>query len=317
MPKPPWEIKTEARKEDVVKDSKRSKKFSRVRTTLGAAVVLAASMGVEPSELFAASCEAPGVSPDAPRLESVVFLGENERGAFSWDVAWQAWGPRRLAAVDAPALGGRVRMMRCLPPGRWEVVGTGRVERLNGALAEATVTVEADSADPSPFGHAHERLPLRGNLYPRPMVGDVVVPVVAEVRQRPQLNPRVELNALELFDSSGEGLTASGREQLAEALARFAGASGRLLVEVHTRTPGNRVALRRASQLRADAVAQFAMRELGLASEQVVPVGFGSDSLENGFVEVPAWPARALSESVVLRILPAPTPSANRGGFGR
>ncbi len=286
-----------------MKEFKNARPLSRSRTVLG---TMAVCLGLPSPGAFGASCEAPGAPADAPRLETVVSLGLEREDALSWEVSWPARGPRPLAAVDTPAVGGLVRILRCLPPGRWAVVGQGRVERINGALAEATVSVDAQSADDSPHGHVHPQLPLRGNLFPRPMVGDVVVPVLSEVRARPRVNPRIEIDAGTLFDGSGEALSEGGRERLAQAIRGFASASGRLLVEAHIRTAGDRRALRRVSQLRADAVAQFAMRELGVEPDRVVPVGFGSDGFTGGFVEVPAWPARAPLESVVLRVLPAP-----------
>jgi outer membrane protein OmpA-like peptidoglycan-associated protein len=136
------------------------------------------------------------------------------------------------------------------------------------------------------------------------MAGDAVVPVRTEVVARPRIDPRVELDARVLFDAD-EALTDEGRERLREEISKFARSRGRLLVEAHIAVTGDRLALRRASQLRADAVAQFAAREFGIPSDHIVALGFGSDAMASAFEDVAAWPLKRADESIVLRALPS------------
>jgi outer membrane protein OmpA-like peptidoglycan-associated protein len=265
----------------------------------------------------AAGCEADGVSPHAPRLvtvertdegveesEAMSVTGDETMNDLQWTVAWPRAATGPLPAVDRPEVGGVVRMFRCLPPGRWALVGEGRVRQLNGSLVEATVRMGSDRTETSTGGHHPRSLALRGNLFPRPMAGDAVVPVRTEVVARPRIDPRVELDARVLFDAD-EALTDEGRERLREEISKFARSRGRLLVEAHIAVTGDRLALRRASQLRADAVAQFAAREFGIPSDHIVALGFGSDAMASAFEDVAAWPLKRADESIVLRALPS------------
>jgi len=247
-------------------------------------------------------CSPLGRAQEATRLTRVEAEFNDPRGDQVFAVSWSILQEDRIVAADRPVLGADVRILRCLPEGRWAVVALGRAERLNGSQVEGHVSVNSEAASWATMGHAEWALPLRRNLYPRPMAGDVVVPVTREAALRPRIFPRLSFDAGRLFQ--GDDLSESGRGMLRAHLKKFSGASGRLLVEAHSQTPGDRTALRRETQLRAETVAQFVSREMGVDPERIVALGFGSDGLTTGSRDVPAWPDKPSDETIVLRVLP-------------
>jgi hypothetical protein len=255
-------------------------------------------------EDFAREPEGDAEGPqDGTRQDRVGSGAEPQDSLRRFRVSWPATGGEPLAAADRPVLGGEVRILRCMTQGRWEVVGEGRTLGMNGESVEASVRLPGGNAPRDPDGLVSLQSSVRGNHYPRPMSGDVVVPVIREARLRPRVTPRVTLDGSSLFAS--DALTDSGREILAAEVAKFLGVNGRILVESHMTTPGERRSLRERSRMRAVAVAQFMARELGVSSERIVPLGFGSDGLTLGMHEVPRWPEGNAEERIVLRVLPS------------
>jgi outer membrane protein OmpA-like peptidoglycan-associated protein len=179
---------------------------------------------------------------------------------------------------------------------RWEVVAEGTFERIQGQSLEAVVS--------SPIQNAQEHWARAsvGNLYARPMAGDVVVPIEVEAQRKTRVSPLVVLNARELF--SGDELTLKGEENLQRAASPFHGKKGRILVESHILRPGPRDNLRLQSELRARAVAQHLQNKMGWETEDIVTMGFGADNLRLGMTKREEMPWEKFEESVIIRLSP-------------
>jgi hypothetical protein len=210
--------------------------------------------------------------------------------------------------VETPALAKRLQtgaefdVVRCLPPGRWVAVGRGTVDAHNGELVEGQLSVAGESVTVN-RGVA-DSVVSAGNLFPNPMVGDWIVVRKTEITQKPNLTPRVELAAADLFLSTGQNsgaeLTGAGQNKLRSVLrTQFADARGRLLIEVHARRSGSRTLLRQMTTQRAKSIERFLRYEFELDQSQVVSMGLGSDTYVPGFVD-----AASESDIVVLKMIP-------------
>jgi hypothetical protein len=199
--------------------------------------------------------------------------------------------------------GSEFDVLRCLPPGRWIALGQGEVLARNGALVEGSLTL-AGSAKSVDRG-VSEELVSAGNLYPMPMVGDVVVVRRKEIQQAKKILPRVTIPVSQLFAGSDKDgaqleLTSSGQESLRQLLSeKFSDARGKLLIEVHAQRTGSRQQLRTETSMRAESIERFLRYEFGIAKDQLVSVGHGSDGFVPGFVA-----AGKESDFVVLRMFP-------------
>ncbi len=200
--------------------------------------------------------------------------------------------------------GAEFDLLRCLPPGRWVVLGQGEVVARNGALVEGQLTV-AGSARSVDRGVSDE-LVSSGNLYPTPMVGDMVVVRRKEIQQVKKISPRLTIPAGHLFaggdvDGLHVELTRTGQDSLRQLLnEKFSDARGRLLIEVHAQRNGSRDKLRAETSMRAESIERFLRYEFGISKDQLVAVGHGSDAYVPGFV-----PVGTDTDFVVLRMLPA------------
>lgn len=236
-----------------------------------------------------------------------VALTRIERDAQgTYHVMWPLYaGPE---VKDLPPLakklqtGAEFDVVRCLPPGRWVAVGHGTVDAHNGALVEGQLSAAGESVAVN-RGIA-DSVVSSGNLFPTPMVGDYVVVRKTEISQKPNITPRVELTAAELFLSNGRNsgveLTGAGQNKLRSVLTnQFASARGRLLIEVHARRSGSRALLRQMTTQRAKSIERFLRYEFEFEPSQVVSVGMGSDTYVAGFVD-----AGVESDVVVLKMIP-------------
>lgn len=202
--------------------------------------------------------------------------------------------------------GSEFLVVRCLATGKWSIVGKGSVSGMNGTTALGTVSSNPSELKPGEISSAQIQA---GNLYERPMVGDYLVPVEAHLVSTLRITPRISLEVAELFSRSSQSdfnsdLTDHGRQNLIEAFSSFKGMGGRVAVEAFINKPGNRSALRDASQLRATAVAQFLIRSFNLEDEQIVAMGMGSEEFQSGMQPVSSWPAKDIVEGITLRVIP-------------
>lgn len=241
--------------------------------------------------------------PDQP----VVIERVERNGDGGVRVAWPLRVvPEESEVFGAPRqlqTGAQFDVLRCLPPGRWVALGQGEVVGRNGGLVEGQLAL-AGQAPAVERGVADE-LVSSGNLYPMPMVGDLVVVRRKEIVQRQAISPRITIAADTLFESSRlDGLQVElsrrGQESLKDLLSRnFADARGKLLIEVHAQRPGSRQKLRQETSQRAENIGRFLRYEFGIGQDQVVAVGHGSDTYVPGFVS-----ADRAADFVVLRMLP-------------
>jgi hypothetical protein len=238
--------------------------------------------------------------PDRPVALTRVERAENDAVRVAW--------PLRMNAEDGEdtfslQTGSEFDVLRCLPPGRWIALGQGEVLARNGALVEGSLTL-AGSAKSVDRG-VSEELVSAGNLYPMPMVGDVVVVRRKEIQQAKKILPRVTIPVSQLFAGSDKDgaqleLTSSGQESLRQLLSeKFSDARGKLLIEVHAQRTGSRQQLRTETSMRAESIERFLRYEFGIAKDQLVSVGHGSDGFVPGFVA-----AGKESDFVVLRMFP-------------
>lgn len=237
---------------------------------------------------------------NAVQLSRVERLASNEFRVY-WDLESSLGSPVHSLQ---PEVGGQFYVVRCMPTGRWEVVGQGALEGINGTLAEAKVTAGGQSDEKTIVANAIQT----GNLYPRPMAGDLIAPTKPIVEQRIAINRRFEFPIAQLFELGSQNmqtynLSDEGREKIRLAMESFQNAKGRLLVEGFIHRAGSRDDLQIESQMRATSVAQFVRREFGIADNQVVAIGLGASSYETGFNVVAKWPAATVDEGIVIRVL--------------
>lgn len=223
-----------------------------------------------------------------------VLSGENDE--HSYKVYWPVESDEEVASEFQPELGGEFLIARCLPPGRWAIVGRGEISDLNGKLIVANA--EAPSAASS-----------FGNQYDRPMVGDVVLPKHVTTEPIARIQPKFEFSVSQLFEKDESlnftyNLSDQGKETLKKSFEKLKNASGRLLVESYLNREGSRDYLKTESQIRAAAVAQYLAREFDIDESRVIAIGTGSVGLSSGMSSLPRWPQREVLEGVILRVVP-------------
>lgn len=253
----------------------------------------------------ACSVDAMSALPDQPVSLTRVERSEDGLVRVMWPL--RVWS-EETEAVAVPShlqAGAEFDVLRCLPPGRWVALGQGEVVARNGDVVEGLLNLSGRSV--AVDKGVRDELVSSGNLYPAPMVGDLVVVRRKEVVQKSGISPRVTIAAERLFTSSvafnAAELTSQGRESLRQVIStNFAEARGRLLIEVHARRSGSRGKLREETSLMAKNIEQYLRYEFSLDKEQVVSVGLGSDTYVPGFVA-----ADEPSDVVVLRMLPSKT----------
>ncbi|MFZ9519715.1 MAG: OmpA family protein [Silvanigrellaceae bacterium] len=249
--------------------------------------------------------EALSALPDKP--VSVQRVERNDEGRIL--VSWSLTNPGiDDDGFEEPArlqTGAEFDLIRCLPPGRLVAVGKGEVSARNGSTVEGLLSVAGIA--PSVDRGVADELVSSGNLYPTPMVGDLVVVRRKEISEVKKIVPRVTVPASSLFESQSSRngqmqmeLSQTGRDSLRQLLSsNFAQARGRLLIEVHAQRAGSRQRLRDETLQRAESIERFLRYEFGIDKSQILAVGHGADSYVSGFV-----PANAPRDFVVLRMLP-------------
>lgn len=251
----------------------------------------------------AAGCGTDALSalPDQPVALQRVERSDEGKVRVAWALRSAADESDDYAVPRQLQTGAEFDVLRCLPPGRWVALGHGEVIARNGALVEGLLHAAGQAVGVD--AGVQDELVSGGNLYPMPMVGDLVVVRKKEIAQVRKVTPRVTIPADSLFDPSAAGLqlelSRSGQESLKKLLAgNFADAHGKLLIEVHARRAGSRQKLRQETALRAESIERFLRYEFGIAKEQLLAVGHGSDIYVTGSV-----PAGSQPDYVVLRML--------------
>lgn len=271
-----------------------------VKALLLSSIFLAPAGYGKPSE-GACGADALSALPDRPVALSRVERADDGAVRVAWPLRTSPEDVEDTGLPQTLQTGSEFDVLRCLPPGRWVALGQGEVLNRNGATVEGLLTA-AGSAKSVDRGVSDE-LVASGNLHPTPMVGDMVVVRRKEIRQVKKIMPRVTIPVSQLFagaDSDGARLelTSSGQESLRHLLnEKFAEAHGKLLIEVHAQRTGSRQQLRAETAQRAESIERFLRYEFGIAKDQLVSVGHGSDGYVPGFV-----PAGKESDFVVLRM---------------
>jgi hypothetical protein len=253
-----------------------------------------------------ASCESAEELGAVP-LELVEPSGEPDA---SYAVYWNAeleWKPK---ADLAPTLGSEFDIMRCIPPGKWVFVGAGVVQNMTGSLGEGLAKAIAPEPPRATRSAAVSEFEIRSsNMYWRPMKGDLMLPRQQAIATRQRISPKEIFSYESLFvREKGNDFTAEisdkGRKAIASFVDRLRGLSGRIGVEVFSNRTGSREDLREDTQVRANIVARYISQSFGLRDDAVVSIGLGSSGMPSDNRPVPAWPAREISDGVIIRILP-------------
>ncbi|NBO37767.1 hypothetical protein EBU99_04190 [bacterium] len=252
-----------------------------------------------------AGCSADAVSalPDQPVAVTRVERAEDGRVRVLWPLRMSSDEGEAIATPVQLQTGAEFDVLRCLPPGRWVALGQGEVVARNGGVVEGLLSLAGQGLTVDKG--VNEEWISAGNLYPMPMVGDLVVVRRKGIAQVKKINPRVTIPADELFGGGNSGLelelTRHGQESLRDLISKtFADARGRLLIEVHAQRTGSRQKLRNETAQRAESIERFVRYEFSLDKDQVVSVGMGSETYVPGFVD-----AQAARDFVVLRMLPS------------
>ncbi len=203
--------------------------------------------------------------------------------------------------LERPDVGSRFVVMRCMPLGQWVSVAEGQVQGTSGHLIWGSAAI-----DPSSM---HSNAENTGNLYPRPMVGDVIAPQHVEVRAAARITPKITLAYVDIFEKNDSGgysfnLTEKGKNLLIATTEKFRGMSGRLMIEAHLRMGGSRDLLEQESRMHAATVEQFITGRFRFEPNQVVAIGMGATELEGEWVQKPVWPEQYSVEKLVFRVVP-------------
>lgn len=239
-------------------------------------------------------------------------LSQRLNGKNEFLVGWKYLRGHSYHHLQKPEVGGEIAIVRCLPPGHYQVIAKGQINGLNGSMIEANVTSDASegAVDGVTLGKATRELVESRNLVWRPMVGDEVFPIYKQIAKKILALPKFQLSNKDLFIKEEEGnyslsLSDAGQELLREKFAQFKNKNGRLLIEGFVLTTGNRDNLRTESLMRAQTVSTFLVREFSLEPSQVVAIGYGNDWLQTGMQPV-GENGLSLSENagILLKIMP-------------
>ena len=220
-------------------------------------------------------------------------------------ISWPQKTDQKIPAYHKPALGGLIKIMRCLPPGRFVTVAKGQVTGLNGILVEAQV--EAFDYKKSVYGKVFPEEVAMGAILPRPMVGDIVLTEETNISEKLQVNPTLTFFSKDIFKSNAansyaDELSEQGKEKIKQKIEAMRGLEGELVIEGFILEQGNRDELRKRSLLRAQTVAAFIAREYQLESRLVTAIGYGNDWYQKGMV-VQSGLNKAVEDGVRLKLV--------------
>lgn len=240
-----------------------------------------------------------------PDLKTTVNYSKKKLEINSYTIGFSLASLTSFSEEEKIPVGAEVRIVRCLPPGRFVSLAQGTVQRINGRQVEAYV--KSAEVDPLLWKFPEGELAAQANLFPKPMVGDFVVPLLQNVSRRLRITPKLTYPLEEIFENEKDfnnsyNISSEGELLLKQALTHFEKIRGRLAVEVFLNQEGDREALRLQSLIRAQAVASHLRRVAHLKEDQVIPIGIGSDGLESGLQTVEF--GDRVESGVTLKILP-------------
>jgi outer membrane protein OmpA-like peptidoglycan-associated protein len=244
--------------------------------------------------------------PEIEELGAVTLEKVEPAGESRFAVYWTVETTWKVHHALEPRLGNDIEILRCVPPGRWLQVGRGAFSGVSWDMAEGVVLAENSPAALEASGE--RTIGSRfGNLYWRPMKGDIVRPIRPEIVKRQQIVKRFQFDLVSLFESAGSEssleLTAEGKARLTASARELATYGKPIIVEAFSNIAGAREPLRRESQVRAYTVAKYLATALSLPSDRFIPIGIGSDGLESLGQEDGGGPA-TLEAGISLRLLP-------------
>jgi hypothetical protein len=228
-------------------------------------------------------------------LQSAEPLSQEE-GAF-W-VSLATKGKHPVSDFLKIELGQEVNIARCLPPGRWVIVGKGIISQANGNLLEGKIK-EASSSLVS----SHPTY-----FFQRPMTGDYVFPIHTTITKKINIYPKMTFANEEIFEQNMDGtysaeLSQRGAEEIEKAVRKFAQARGKILIEGFINKLGDQEERRLESLIRAQAVVSHIRLTFDLSSEQTMAIGLGSEGMELGMRDM-NLPQNNITEGITIRLLP-------------
>ena len=222
-------------------------------------------------------------------------------------VGWNYYSVNEVLGYLKPTVGGEVQVARCLPPGKWAFLGKGNVVGINGNYVEAIINGHEYIGKSA--GKIPDDMIETGNMYWRPMAGDVIFPVEKTIHKKLTISPKIELSFQQLFISENLNqysyeLSKQGEEILKDKFEKFKNLNGKLLIEGFILKSGNREELRIESLMRAQSVSKYLTNEFNINENQIVSIGYGNDWLKTGMQPIKIWPNKETSHGIILRMLP-------------
>lgn len=248
-------------------------------------------------------CTPKEMDPQSLKIEYAEKLNENSE----FKIGWSFYTEQEIPSYLRPTVGGEIRIVRCLPPGKWVFLGNGYVTGINGNMVEAIVA--NNSRVQGKLGKIPSEFIATGNSYWRPMIGDAIFPVEKYVNKKLSVSPKIEIPFQDLFISQDLNqysyeISKQGEEILKEKIKLFKQAKGRLLIEAFILTSGNREQLRIESLMRAQSISNYISNLYNIESEQIVTIGYGNDWLQTGLQAEKKWPKKNITSGIILRLLP-------------
>ncbi len=247
-------------------------------------------------------------SPCAPQLDNAplrLTITRATEEEHSYLVSWQLDEEFITDSERIPQLGDEVTVARCLPPGLYQSIAKGHVDQVNGKMVTAKVTIPKNGE--INLGKWSLEQAKQGNLFARPMAGDEVIPYQHKVvNHKLFISPIVVIAHEDLFEKTNSetysfSLSEFGRSQLKEKFKVFAKTSGNLQIQGFVLKPGDPNKLREESLLRAQAVANYLVREFNLDQRKIIPIGYSNDWFNQETNTMNNLP----SEGVIIKSLPS------------
>ncbi|WP_397600717.1 OmpA family protein [Silvanigrella sp.] len=248
-------------------------------------------------------CTPKGMDTQTLRLE----FSQRTKIINEFRVGWNYYSSSEIPNYLKPTIGGEIQVARCLPPGKWAFLGKGNVIGINGNIVEALIKgyeYKASSAGKIPIDFVDT-----GNMYWRPMAGDVIFPVEKIINKKLTVSPKIELSFQDLFISVDLNqysyeLSKQGEEILKDKFEKFKNLNGKMLIEGFILTSGNREELRIESLMRAQSVSKYLANTFNINENQIISIGYVNDWIQSGMQPVKSWPNKEMTHGIVLRMIP-------------
>jgi hypothetical protein len=229
--------------------------------------------------------------PDSEKPSSA-FQGLMLAEVQADEEGFQAWLPisppsqQLHSAWRLPQLGDSVMVMRCVNKNITQIVGNGKVKAADAH--NLILSVQA----PSPNLTKPFRLI---NQYPRPMVGDFIIPLDASLETVRSVFPFKTYFLSDVFETSDvtettPGLTEPflrltdfGKKQFKDFFDQNEPKHDSFLIQVHYFENNNPKESTLKSQLRANTIKTYLVSELGIRPEKIIAMGLGDSEWNAGF----------------------------------